>query len=51
MNSTFGKFMHIIFHNLLSDKHMWAHPCCLTPRTGEEHVVQEKQHNEKFDLM
>jgi hypothetical protein len=28
---TFGEFMHIIFHNLLSDEHMWAHPCCLTP--------------------
>jgi hypothetical protein len=35
---TFGEFMHIIPHNLLSDEHMWAHPCCLTPphnsRTG-----------------
>jgi hypothetical protein len=28
---TFGEFMHIIPHNLLSDEHMWAHPCCLTP--------------------
>jgi hypothetical protein len=27
---TFGEFMHIIPHNLLSDEHMWAHPCCLT---------------------
>jgi hypothetical protein len=27
----FGEFMHIIPHNLLSDEHMWAHPCCLTP--------------------
>jgi hypothetical protein len=30
--------MHIIPHNLLSDEHMWAHSCCLTPphtsRTG-----------------
>jgi hypothetical protein len=31
--------MHIIPHNLLSDEHVWAHPCCLTPpphrrRTG-----------------
>jgi hypothetical protein len=29
---------HIIPHNLLSDEHVWAHPCCLTPphrrRTG-----------------
>jgi hypothetical protein len=22
---------HIIPHNLLSDEHVWAHPCCLTP--------------------
>ena len=22
---------HIIPHNLLSDDHVWAHPCCLTP--------------------
>jgi hypothetical protein len=28
---TFGEFMHIILHNLLSDERMWAHPCCLTP--------------------
>jgi hypothetical protein len=28
---TFGEFMHIIPHNLLSDEHVWAHPCCLTP--------------------
>jgi hypothetical protein len=28
---TYGEFMHIIPHNLLSDEHMWAHPCCLTP--------------------
>jgi hypothetical protein len=23
--------VHIIPHNLLSDEHVWAHPCCLTP--------------------
>jgi hypothetical protein len=28
---TFGEFMHIIPHNLMSDEHMWAHPCYLTP--------------------
>jgi hypothetical protein len=28
---TFGEFMHIIPHNLLSDEHVWAHPWCLTP--------------------
>jgi hypothetical protein len=34
---TFSEFMHIIPHNLLSDKHMWARPCCLTPLpTGRE---------------
>jgi hypothetical protein len=31
---TFGEFMHIIPHNLLSDERMWAHSCCLTPPTG-----------------
>jgi hypothetical protein len=40
---------HIIPHNLLSDEHVWAHPCCLTPPTGEVHVVQEEPHNEEFD--
>jgi hypothetical protein len=40
---------HIIPHNLLSDEHVWAHPCCLTPPTGEEQVVQEEPHNEEFD--
>ena len=49
---TFGEFMHIISHNLLSDEHVWAHPCCLTPPpTGEEQVVQEEPHNEEFDLI
>jgi hypothetical protein len=42
---------HIIPHNLLSDEHVWAHPCCLTPPTGEEQVVQEEPHNEEFDLI
>jgi hypothetical protein len=28
---TFGEFMHIIPHNLLSYERMWAHSCCLTP--------------------
>jgi hypothetical protein len=46
---TFGEFMHIISHNLLRNEHMRAHPCCLTPPTGEEHVVQEETHNEEFD--
>jgi hypothetical protein len=34
---TFGESMHIIPHNLLSDEHMWAHPCVSHPhrsRTG-----------------
>jgi hypothetical protein len=42
----FGEFIHTIPHNLLSDEHVWAHPCCLTPPTVEEQVVQEKPHNE-----
>jgi hypothetical protein len=28
---TFGEFMNIIPHNLLSYERLWAHPCCLTP--------------------
>jgi hypothetical protein len=40
---------HIIPHNLLSDEHVWDHPCCLTPPTGEEQVVQMEPHNEEFD--
>jgi hypothetical protein len=42
---------HIIPHNLLSDDHVWAHPCCLTPPTGEEQVVQEEPQGEEFDLV
>jgi hypothetical protein len=48
---TFGEFMHIIPHNLLSDEHVWAHSCCLTPLTGEGQVVQEEPRNEEFDLI
>ena len=40
---TFGEFMHIIPHNLLSDESIWAHPCCLTP-TGQERVSQDEAH-------
>jgi hypothetical protein len=44
--------MHIIPHNLLSDEHVWAHSCCLTPPTGEEPVVEEESPNtEAFDLI
>jgi hypothetical protein len=49
---TFGEFMPTSFpHNLLSYDHLWDHPCCLTPPTGEEQVVQEEPHNEEFDLI
>jgi hypothetical protein len=49
---TFGEFMHIIPHNLLSDELVWAHSCCLTPPTGEEQVVEEEPPNaEAFDLI
>jgi hypothetical protein len=48
---TFGEFMLIIPHNLLSDEHVWADPCCLTPPIGEEQVVQvEPQRGVRFDL-
>jgi hypothetical protein len=44
--------MHIIPHNLLSDEHVWAHPCCLTSPIGEEQVVEEEPPNTKaFDLI
>jgi hypothetical protein len=44
--------MHIILHNLLSDEHVWAHLCCLTPPTGEEQVVEEEPPNtEAFELI
>jgi hypothetical protein len=42
---------HIIPNNLLSDEHLWAHPCCLTPPIGEEQVVQVELLNEEFDLI
>jgi hypothetical protein len=50
---TFGEFMHIIPHDLLSYERMWAHSCCLTPpHTGEEQVVEEESPNtEAFDLI
>jgi hypothetical protein len=48
---TFGEFMHIFSHNLLSDEDVWAHPCCLTPPTGEDQVVHVEPHNEEFDLI
>jgi hypothetical protein len=44
--------MHIIPHNLLSDEHVWAHSCSLTPPTGEEQVVKEEPPStEAFDLI
>jgi hypothetical protein len=49
---TFGEFMHIIPHDLLSYERMWAHSCCLTPpHIGEEQVVQEEPQSEEFDLI
>jgi hypothetical protein len=48
---TFGEFMPLVPHNLLSCDHVWAHPCCLTPPTGEEQVVQEEPQGEEFDLI
>jgi hypothetical protein len=34
----------IIPHNLLSDEHVWAHSCCLTPPTCQEQVPQDEEH-------
>ena len=49
---TFGEFMPHYLHNLLSDEHVWAHPCYLTPLTGEEQVIEEEPPNtEAFDLI
>jgi hypothetical protein len=49
---TFGEFMHVIPHNLLSNEHVWAHPCCLTPPPHRRStLVQEEPHNEEFDLI
>jgi hypothetical protein len=48
---TFGEFIHIIPHNLLSDEHVWAHPCCLTPhrrRTGGSRGATQR--GVRFDL-
>jgi hypothetical protein len=36
--------MHIIPHNLLSDEHMWAQPCCTHIPPGQEHVPQDEAH-------
>jgi hypothetical protein len=41
---TFGEFMHIIPHNLLSDECMWAHPCCT-------HILQVKDRYHKIRNM
>jgi hypothetical protein len=42
---------HIIPHNLLSDEHVWAHPCCLTStphRTGGSRGATQRE--VRFDL-
>jgi hypothetical protein len=36
--------MHIIPHNLLSDEHMWAHPCCTHIPLRQEQVLQDEEH-------
>jgi hypothetical protein len=41
--------MHIIPHNLLSDEHVCAHSCCLTPPIGQEHVPQDEAHEGCYD--
>jgi hypothetical protein len=42
--------MHIIPHNLLSYKRMWAHSCCLTPPTRQEQVPQDEAHGGCCDV-
>jgi hypothetical protein len=42
--------MPIIPHNLLSDEHVWARPCCITPPIGEVQVVQEEPHIDLGDV-
>ena len=48
---TFVSLCPLVPHNLLSYDHVWAHPCCLTPPTGEEQVVQEEPQGEEYDLI
>jgi hypothetical protein len=51
---TFGEFMHIIPHDLLSYDPLWAHTCDIykpPPPTGEEQVTQDEPHNEEYDLI
>jgi hypothetical protein len=36
--------MHIIPHNLLSDEHMCAHPCCTHIPVGQEQVPRDEAH-------
>jgi hypothetical protein len=38
MSLIVSELMHIIPHNLLSDEHMWAHPCSTHIPIGQEHV-------------
>ena len=47
---TFVSLCPLVPHNLLSYDHVWAHPCYLTPPTGEEQVVQEEPQGEEYDL-
>jgi multidrug transporter EmrE-like cation transporter len=42
--------MHIIPHNLLSDEHVWAHSCCLTPPIGQEKVPHDEAHGGCCDV-
>jgi hypothetical protein len=44
MSPTVSELMHIIPHNFLSDELMWAHPYCTHIPLGQEHVLQDKEH-------
>jgi hypothetical protein len=47
---TFGELMHIIPHNLLSDEHVWAHPCCLTLPPQEKNMWFKWSHASRSSI-
>jgi hypothetical protein len=48
--STFGEFMHISPHNLLSYERMWAHPCYLTPPPQEKNRWFKWSHTSRSSI-
>ena len=41
---------HIISHNLLSDEHVWAHSCCLTPPPQEKNKWFKRSHTSRSSI-